>query len=253
MKTTGWCLSNLKTVACALLLASLWAGPLKARAALIIEVGDTLVQPGQATSPALIIQVNNDGAPIEVGGLDFFVEVEVAGPRIQSVDLTTGTIFASNAVQAPGGANTDHKQQYAVVSFPGRFVPNGLSRVATLTFDTTGISVGTYFLHLSGVDFGTGPNDTQYVNPTGTSDIAITINNGNLVVVPEPSAAACLAALGCLGVAGFRLFQWRRKDCGGGRVWLNVRWAQWPRRQCRESHEPIADQLYCDLAPGVAR
>jgi hypothetical protein len=71
----------------------------------------------------------------------------------------------------------------------------GQSLFATVTFDTTGLSPGTWTLDF---DF---PEESRYVDGEGLEAGTMTVTSGSLTVVPEPSEYAAMAALGCLAWA----------------------------------------------------
>jgi hypothetical protein len=111
------------------------------------------------------------------------------GPNITAINLTTGTIFSGNNT---GGMFTSSDQYWIsqISTNTGTVPANGL--IATLTVDTTGFNIGSgpFSLKLSGTPDG----DTDF------APIPVTITNGQLTVIPEPStwflgASLVLAAI----------------------------------------------------------
>ena len=73
--------------------------------------------------------------------------------------------------------------------------PGSLTHGATVTFDTTGFSTGRWDFLLTGTR---GGNSTELLSPTAES-LPLTITNGELVIVPEPSVTVLvLAGLGLI-------------------------------------------------------
>ncbi len=137
--------------------------------------------------------VLNIGAPVAVEGLDFYVETPAGtGPKIQSVDLVTGTPFASDNFGGnsafPG--NTINSQYYTVLQNPGvsgnPMLATGSTKVATVVFSSVGVSPGDYALLLKNTGLGT----TDYTVPGTFDPLGITVINGDILVtgaaVPEP-------------------------------------------------------------------
>jgi len=115
----------------------------------------------------LIIQVA-DGGP-EAGG-------SIVGPQITSVNITSDTIFAGN--NTGPAISLSFVQLWAVGTSTASGTVAATGKIATVTFDTTGITVGAFDLLLK-----------QTVNgDTDFADVPANISNG-LITVPEPAAA----------------------------------------------------------------
>ena len=132
-----------------------------------------------------------------VDGLDLILEVGdgTEGPLITSVDLKTGTIFASAEYI-----------ETAVVPPPGRLTRTTVDgvtdvaatgKVANVTFDTTGIEPGDYPFELVAVIPEVDTFSTTFLR--NGAPVETTLVSGTLTVLPEPSA------LGFLGIAGLLL------------------------------------------------
>jgi hypothetical protein len=175
-------------------------------AQLFIDVGNNELlpnTPGQTVS----IYLRNEGSPgVEVGGLDFAVEIadggpqaggQITGPSITAVDLTTGTIFDGN--NNGNGGDKDNSPQLQFWStfrshVPSPTLASGNNKIATLTFDTTGLSPSSWSFRLFQTDIG----DT-FVNDSDGNPMDVTINNGT-VFVPVPEVQAAPIVAGLLGV-----------------------------------------------------
>lgn len=151
----------------------------------VITIGSTPLLPN---SPGQSVQIFVSGGNL-VEGVNLNVQLADGGPgvggleeapRITSVDLLSGTIFAGNVF---GGVPMDPGSfpQLAIRSLLTDFgsVPaSGL--LATLTIDTTGFFVGQWSLSLSGTLNG----DTNFLDvPAEVINGTITISRA---VVPEP-------------------------------------------------------------------
>jgi hypothetical protein len=140
-----------------------------------------------------------------VSGIDFFVQVGDGGaagggddtaPIITSVDLLTGTIFASNNT----GVFTDPTPLLwgaTTTTSSGTVAADGL--LATLTIDTTGILAGQYGLIL----------DPSSTGPTAFADsgVATMLINGSLQIGAAPSVPGDYNANATVDAADYVL--WR--------------------------------------------
>ena len=151
------------------------AGPL-------IVVGTHVLQPD---TPGQVISVYVSGE-LPVAGLNFnlqigYVELSSAqtpsAPRVEAVDILTGTIFADNhtdlrvdASQQGGQAPVPQHGYQATTTAAGTVPANGL--LATVTIDTTGFLRGSWSLMLSNTVNG----------PTDFAGQAATVIDGQLVL-----------------------------------------------------------------------
>jgi len=164
------------------------------QAALTINVGNTNLLPN---TPGQAVQLFVNGGD-SVQGMNLYTLITDGfpavpgstqnGPNITGINLTTGTIFSGNNT----GAMFTSSDQYwisQISTSTGTVAANGL--IATLTVDTTGFNSGSgpFSLKLSGT-------------PDGNTDFApvpVTITNGQLTIIPEPSTwilAVCLMLVG---------------------------------------------------------
>lgn len=123
-----------------------------------------------------------DGGPEAGGAID--------GPAIQSVDILTDTIFASNntGLGSGNGVLVPQVAFFSTTTSSGTVSADGL--LATVLIDTTGFFEGTYDLVLS----QTVNNPTNFAS----TDPALTptIVDGQITIVPEPATLLGLAVGG---------------------------------------------------------
>jgi hypothetical protein len=165
------------------------SGP--ARGALIIDVGDHILQANQAGQQIQIFVSGGD----QVQGLNLNAQIHdgsdaAVAPVFQNVDIVTGTIFAGNHNPPNHIGDLPRIQVWSMTTASGTVPAQGL--LATFTINTTGLFAGTWDLRL---------RDTL----NGHTDFAgtpATITNGSIsiAVIPEPSVLAlvCVAGLGIL-------------------------------------------------------
>jgi len=158
--------------------------------------------PGQTFN----VSIENDtGSGVQVTGIGFNLQVadggtassgSINGPAITSVDIFSGTAFASNNNgQSGSGQIVPQVYQIGTLTHAGTVtIPTGISKVATVTIDTTGFSSGTFGLTLDTLN---GP--TKYT--TTGSDLFPALLDGKitLALVPEPYQFGAVTALALLG------------------------------------------------------
>jgi hypothetical protein len=178
-----------------------------------IDVGVHQLLPNTA-GQQIQIPVGPDpgAAPDQVLGVDFYVQVSDGGsaqggvdngPAIQAVDIIGAagyppTIFTGN--NTGQGVFPDTWPQFEMATTTtasGSVAAQG--NLATVVFDTTGWTSGTWPLILTGTD-GFGGLDTVF--PGVTTNVI----NG-LIFIPEPSTLVMLAGL----LSGIAWFWWRRR------------------------------------------
>ena len=175
--------------------------------AIIVDVGD---HPLLENTPGQEIEIKVQGGD-QVQGLNFYVQIgdggpEVGGtpgPAIQSVDILTGTIFENNNVgqtdfDAPFG-DPDILPQWegvTTVTQTGTIAAEGL--LGTITIDTTGFFFAgqrSWPLRMT----GTANGDSDFAG------LPISIANGSIEILPEPSALILLG----IGAVGLVAYRWR--------------------------------------------
>jgi len=190
----GW--ASLSSPSWALLL--LWSGPV-VQSQVVIDVGSQTLPAN--TSSATVTFTINSGSSSSVSGLNFNIEVGdgTVGPPITGIELITGTPFGTVASsQQPNGAQPpgNHAAFWNVTtpgSPPATISVGPGNKVATVTFNTTGFSSGSWGLHLNATDNG----PSTYFD-SGGLEILTQITDGTLTIVPEPSTYAAVVGAGCL-------------------------------------------------------
>jgi hypothetical protein len=150
------------------------------------------LQPDQA-GQAFTLYLRNDGpAPITIGGLDLALQIGDGSPdagsipekpRVTSVELIAGTLFQgfSPIIFADGG-NQPYRQYWSVTipslgAFPE--VPFGARLpIATVEFDATALTSGTFDLGL----LGTAAGDTIIYDSFGLPLLENHVSNGVLTI-----------------------------------------------------------------------
>jgi uncharacterized repeat protein (TIGR02543 family) len=112
----------------------------------------------------------------QTAGMDLYFVVGggTTGPTITNVDMTTGTIWGGTAFQTeiPGG--NSRTSLWSCVTASGTVLANG--KIATVTFDTTGIAPGSYPISLSFMGYG-----SAFADEYG-GELSTTLFDGTLVV-----------------------------------------------------------------------
>jgi hypothetical protein len=164
-----------------LALAAGWVG-----AAPIIDVGTHEVI--AAPSRAIPIRVTG-GQPVQ--GLELMVQIEDRsfGPLLETADILTGTIFAGNNTGIDGGSYVDNRWLYVGTTTRPDTTVTADGLLATIYVDTTGLS-GSYRLRLI---------NEQENEATNFAGVEAEITDGWIVIVPEPTSLAVMAAAGVAG------------------------------------------------------
>jgi len=176
---------------------------------LLIDIGQISLLPNQAGQKVNVFLYSD--VPDGTQGIAFNAQLGDGGPALGGVDITPsitsidavgpGTLFEFNhnpphfEYFPPSFAWTSFADAGGVVS-----IPVGPSLLGVLTFDTTGFGPG-YSTTLKLGDTLNG--DTQVLYAAGL----MTINNGSITIVPEPSTVA----LAALSLIGFAAWSWRKR------------------------------------------
>lgn len=174
-----------------------WAGALPALADPIVVVGDHLLLP-DTPNQSIAVYVSGGQA---VQGLNFYSQLgpdpwATDGPVLSSLDILTGTIFAGNNtgaidVEQAFGVDLPMFEGRTTTTLSGSVAATGL--LGTITIDTSGIQSGTWDLRLEDTANG----------PTTFAGVPISITDGSIRVVPEPTAAL-LGLLAVVSLATLR-------------------------------------------------
>lgn len=202
---------------------SLWSG-VNSWAAIMVTVGDHFLQPNMAGQAITLDVVNTGSSAVTISGLNLIVQVADSGPGsvgglgttlgpwITGVDIITGTIFSANndgnnvALYPDPSASKQFVIDYTKTTGGSTLnLPVGSSRLATVTFDTTGFSSsGSKWDLWLGTTIN-GPDSTYYTDATFVDPIPMTIiEPGSLTLVPEPASMALVGGLLCVFGCWFR-------------------------------------------------
>ena len=150
-----------------------------------IVVGNDILIPN---TPNQTVQLMVSGGT-QIAGLDLNVEIAgggtanggTAGPKITSVNLTTGTIFGSNNTgQQNFTGFPSQVYEGSIITSSGSVAASGL--VATLTIDTTGFTGQSFSLQLGGFSNGAVSGNTDFATPDPNGNpIPANITNGHVV------------------------------------------------------------------------
>lgn len=183
---------------------------------LSVDVGSNPLVGNTGGQTVALRLLNTGSDPLQANGLTFQLTLvgggSPSGPSITAVDLVTGTPWASAGSPsiAPGGSTSPAFWDLRYVFFSGSATigANSDTLLATVTFDTTGFTSGTWSLGLDG---------TKY-NQVGTSiEFFPALNNGEITInaVPEPVHMA-LPIFGGLAVLIGGVRRWCRRKASVG-------------------------------------
>jgi hypothetical protein len=179
-----------------------------------LVVGENYVIGDSQNPQDIYLNVYNSGSQIAVGSLNFVIQLgDGTGttPSISNVDLKTGTIFSSGLQGAQPGTG-EQIGFYGVVTSPAVDIPQGWSRLATISFVTAGTASGRFDLSLSALDDQGQRVGTDYFTEQYTP-VGLTFSPGylNVTPVPEPVRAALPLFGGFVALAGGYGWWYRRK------------------------------------------
>ena len=194
--------------------AAIMAFAVSASAALILNVGDLQLLPDQPNQQRPFLLVNTGTEAVPVLGVQFNVQIadgqsSTVAPRITAVDILAGTIFQFDNNGIGGGMDTVRRFELTTLdngSAPLPSIPVGSSTIATITFDTTGFSAGSWALSMT-----TPAGTTAYLDPSSGDPLPMNVMDG-IIAVPEPACYSLAASIGLLALAIGRLAieRWRK-------------------------------------------
>ena len=171
------------------------------------QSGSIQLDPNQLTAFDVTV-VNNGPDLTTVFGSQLNLQITGSGtppPIFSHVDLLTGTVFAAGFVEIGGiSLTTPTLLEDGTAALGGPVtIPGGgaSSKLGTVTFNTAGVSLGTWQLSLT-----TAGGSTSLLDSGGSGISGATLINGTLAVVPEANAGVVVA----LGLGVFALL-WCRK------------------------------------------
>lgn len=167
-----------------------------ANATPVVSVGNVIAPLNGTVSFQLMVSDSGNAAAQDIEGMLLTLQIgdgSGATPKIQSIDMLTGTIWSGHAssITIPdGGSDPQFAARSILTDTAGDFVvANGV--LATVVIDTTGAAPGNYSLKLTGVN-GPGSN-TDFQNGLGSS-VSSVLTNG-VLTVPEPASASGVCAM----------------------------------------------------------
>jgi hypothetical protein len=176
--------------------------------AALINVGDYVFAPNTGVHTLTIAVSGNE----KISGEDFYAQIGDGGsfnhgtndhPTFSNVDIITGTPFATNNVGAFGDASAGGNAAHRLIWVDGTTTSSGTvqlqptSILATISIDTQSAPLGKFSLDLTGVANTLGSFNTKLYDSTG-APIPLTVTNGSITIVPEPSLNAVLAIVPAL-------------------------------------------------------
>lgn len=141
-----------------------------------------------------------------------------SAPSITSVDVITGTPFASLAANERVLSDSQVTPQFRSVDISVDLenafgttvtIPSGVFRLATITFDTTALDLGMWDFNMMGVNSDLGIDTYFTLSDFNTYSPIISAGLQTLTVVPEVEDMATLSGVGLLG-----WMAWRRRRSG---------------------------------------
>lgn len=181
-----------------LVLFAVFVASANAKANIIVDVGNPILQANQANQIIAVMVLADD--PVQ--GLNFNFQIDPlqmqAAPTITGVDLIgVGTVFASNNTgqSAPFLGFAGGGSQVAITTTTtaaGTITPNGI--LGFLTFDTTGFGPATYSLNLGNTV--NGPLDFAGIPVTSFKNTTLRIVSS----VPEPESIGLITIVALVAV-----------------------------------------------------
>lgn len=195
---------------------------------LSITVGTIGLSPNTPGQTVDLFIANTGDTAFKTQGLTLRFQIDDGlgggnAPILTMVDAVNGTPWVGNLLGSQNNQTTQSEfwdvrlfsdflgGQYAELG------ANSVTKLATATFDTTGLTSGTWDFRLASFTLNPNPGDTKY-NLFGSGiEFFPTVNNGQISVTPVPEPVhLALPIFGSLAVliGGARRW-WRRKTSAG--------------------------------------
>lgn len=174
---------------------------------LTITVDTIYLQPNQPGQVRTLEIANTSGEDFLAKGLNLRIGIDdrdpvTPAPVFVDVNALQGTPWESQLPTVDVEESTPEYWDVRLSLFAtgGQAVLGAQSKtkLATVTFDTTGLSPGTWDFKLADRD-GLIPWGTDYSSAVDGDQVIPTIYNGQLIVVPEPRAWALAGAVSLFG------------------------------------------------------
>lgn len=183
----------------------LLVGSLKSQAGLFMNVGSVLILPETADQAVEFFVENQSDVPIFVAGLSWNLQVADSGPPergglgiesgpvIERLDLITGAFFEANHTEPVDAGSVLQFANWTVTTESGVLAidPGAVVLMGIAYFDTTEFVAEESWDLFAGTTIN-GP--TTFFNALGEV-IPVSIGEGRLAVVPEPTEWACFVGL----------------------------------------------------------
>lgn len=203
-----------------LLLLIALAPPASAQVLLIDLASQPIsLSPDLAHQEVTLLVANPGSTDVRVNAATFKFQIGdgpegVIAPRIMGVDLILGTPWSlAGAVQSTVTSHPEYHDVRVFANFFGGLYatlpPDSLTPLGTITFDTTGISGGTWSFRMA--DLSVDPVNTKYELLGGGTLFPI-VTLGSVAVVPEIELAGTATALCLLASLGLRRWTHRTRS-----------------------------------------
>jgi hypothetical protein len=186
---------------------------------LSIDVGNITLNPNQAGQQRDVYIQNTGDTDFQAQGLTLRLQLDDGlgggnAPTISNVNAVNGTPWEGQLGSVINQTTQTEFWDVRVLSdaFGGKSATLGAqsqTKLATVTFDTTSLSSGTWAFKLAGFDITPNPGDSKYNALGSGTEIFPTVNNGLISVVPEPASYALATGIILIGAAAFKQCRYR--------------------------------------------